>query len=102
MKLGRQRPRRFLIRGGESQFPPAVVWSRSDDRPRRSWPQPFRNFCGIRAAPTSRHELSWLCGRQLSKLYAIATAALWAARDDDDGRSRIASAFAISRCRWVG
>jgi hypothetical protein len=23
-------------------------------------------------------------------------------RDDDDGRSRIASAFAISRCRWVG
>ena len=43
----------------------------------------------------------WPC--QLSKLYAIATAALcWAARDDDDGRSRIASAFAISRCRWVG
>ena len=33
----------------------------------------------------------WPC--QLSKLYAIATAALcWAARDDNDGRSKIASA----------
>ena len=63
----------------------------------RNRSETFAEFA-LRPLPaTSR----WPC--QLSKLYAIATAALcWAARDDDDGRSRIASAFAISRCRWVG
>jgi hypothetical protein len=86
---------------------------------RRVWPHPARAALHPRPADVKRPDYPSETFRVLKKneitrfgeYVAVATEQVLrhrhrrlvlGGRDDDDGRSRIASTFAISRCRWVG